>query len=176
MNTFSPKDAVTFDVAKGEVRTAGRDRTLLVTSEGLAALLAEAPLASRRKFGAAVGKSVGATIAARAGSGLLAGSLEGLTTELAGELSVRGFGLVSIEQWGRAIVFHLENSAVGDGDVISAVLEGALAAMTGKPVFVTSLGNGRHLFSGEAAAARARDMVGAGADYRGVLLKLQDRS
>lgn len=176
MNTFSPKDAVTFDVAKGEVRTAGRDRTLLVTSDGLTGLLADAPPAARRKFGASVGKSVGATIAARAGSGLLSGSLEGLTTELAGELSVRGFGLVSIEQWGRAIVFHLENSALTDGDFVSAVLEGALSAMTGKPVFVTSIGSGRHLFSGEAAAARAKELVGGGSDYKGVLLKLQERS
>ena len=43
-------------------------------------------------------------------------------------------------------------------------------------VFVTSLGSGRHLFSGEAAAARAKELASGGADYRAVLLKLQDRS
>jgi hypothetical protein len=169
--TFDPARAIRFDLAHGTVhRGEGDARHVLVP---IGALEAASPSALGRAIGAAVGKRVlaqlGSTEAVRGAT------LEAFATALGGELALSGFGMASVERWGRAMVVAIASPGASD-TVLASILEAALEAAIGKAVRCTTLMRdataSRLLVSSEAAAERVRKWIGEGTAWGEALARL----
>ena len=120
--------AVRFDLRRGIVNL--DQRAVLLSELVLANLLAAAGPDASALAGRVLGAGMGNRIAARFGGAeaVRAGPLEGVLSALAGEVSVSGFGTVSIERWGRAMVLVVENAPRVDGGFVASMLQGAIEA------------------------------------------------
>jgi hypothetical protein len=144
--------AVRFDLGRGTVhmgavraadatdvhvppRGRGRDseleeRAVLLPEDVLADLVAAAGPELSTSAGRQLGASMGKRLADRLGGtdAVRDGSLEDVISALAAEVSVSGFGRVSLERWGRALVLVVAHAPRIDGGFVSAMLQGAIEA------------------------------------------------
>ncbi len=176
---FDPRGAVTFDVQRGAVNAAPEERVLLVGGDALDEACARLGADGTRALGLAMGRAAGARIASSLGGvgKVREASLDVVVTYLAGELSVRGVGLVTIERWGRAMVVAVENPACRNAELLAAIIEGAFGESTGRELGTATVGVGnpvRVLLASPASASRARALHEAGNDFASVLTKLQE--
>jgi hypothetical protein len=139
--------AVRFDLGRGtvnlgaakvdarEIHAPGRapelaQRAVLLPEDVLAELVAAAGPAESALAAQALGATMGQRLAERLGgaAAVRAGSLEGVISALAAEVSVSGFGAVHLERWGRALVLVVEHAPRVDPDFVVAMLQGAIEA------------------------------------------------
>jgi hypothetical protein len=178
---FDPTSAVRFDLARGSVLGPGEERQVLLSCAALDDLIVVAGPDAAASVARAMGTTIGKRVAQRLGGsrGVRESALDRVIPELAGELSVVGIGVVTLERWGRAIVVAIENPAVSHLPFLSAMVEGVLEAATDAPVRCAPLGRdediARILVAGDAAIARARDMLARGAQWFEVLARVQSR-
>ena len=170
--------AVTFHLPTGSVRTADDANAAVVPTSALAELVRSSPTEARGRFGKAIGEAMGKRVAKRVGgsAALLAGGLELVTTHLAGEVALAGLGTLSIERWGRALVFHWTGVAVELSEVLAGILEGAIASSTGRNascILLSSHGGMRFLATSEQAAGRVRSWMDEGVPWADALTRLQ---
>lgn len=176
---FDPTSAVRFDLSRGSAQDSGGGRLCLVPAAALSALTSAAGSSASTLFGRSVGEACGARVASRLGGngGVGSARTEDVVTNIAGELSMAGFGLFSLERWGRALVVRLENTAVEDDVFLSAVVEGALAAATSRGVSCALLmregSTVRLLVGNDATASKTRDLVANGVAWGEILSRLQ---
>jgi hypothetical protein len=168
---FDPRGAVTFDLQRGRVCAAPEERVVLVG--------AKLGPEGARGLGLAMGKAAGARIASSLGgvTKVREASLDVVVNHLAGELSVRGVGLLTIERWGRAMVVAVENPCATSGELIAGIIEGAFVESTGRDLGTAPIGDGnpvRVLLANPQSAARARALAGQGHGFSAVLTKLQE--
>jgi len=178
-STVDVSGSVRFDLPSGTVRLADDEQGLVVPVAVLSALVKAVPADARAQVGRDLGAHLGRGMVRRAGSGraLLDGGAEEAVTLLAAELAVAGLGTCNLERWGKALVFHVDDSPLaGAGDFLAHVVEGALAAATTRSLACTMLGGDRGvrvLVSSEGAAARVRAWLEQGTSYGDALLRLQ---
>lgn len=170
--------AVTFHLPTGSVRTADDSNAAIVPTSALAELVRSSPTEARGRFGKAIGEGMGNRVAKRVGgsAALLAGGLELVTTHLAGEVAIAGLGTLSIERWGRALVFHWTGVPVELSEVLVGILEGAIASATGRSatcILLSAQGGMRFLATSERAAGRVRGWMDEGAPWADALTRLQ---
>ena len=170
--------AVTFHLPTGSVRTADDANAAVVPTSALAELVRSSPTEARGRFGKAIGEAMGRRIAKRVGgsAALLGGSLELVTTHLAGEVALAGLGTLVIERWGRALVFHWTGAPVELSEVLSGILEGAIASATGRDatcVLLGAHGGMRILATNDIAARRVRGWLDEGVPWAEALTRLQ---
>ncbi len=170
--------AVTFHLPSGTVRTADDANAAVVPTAALAELVRSSPTEARGRFGRAIGEGMGKRIAKRVGgsAALLGGSLELVTTHLAGEIALAGLGTLTIERWGRALVFHWTGAAIELTEVLIGILEGAIATATGRSatgLLLSAHGGLRILATSEDAARRARGWMDEGVPWAEALTRLQ---
>lgn len=168
---------VTFDLEKGHVRHAGQDnaRQLVVPASVFARLLAaskDEALAAARELGHVVGERVSST--KRPDTSID----EGLAA-IAEELGLVGIGAVSMEKWGRAVLFVVDDAPDLRDDFFAALLEGTLSeVVTTHPVRARSLGRGGgklRIFVGRpATAARLGRMLDEGVGWGDAIVRLHD--
>ena len=122
---FDPSRAIRFDLVRGQLELDGASR-LLIPAEALAALCKGAGPDASIDFGRRLGTEVGRRVAERLG--LDRADIESVVEHLGGDLALIGFGSLTVERWGRALVFNVTGSPLGaEGDaLLAAVLEGAL--------------------------------------------------
>jgi hypothetical protein len=177
--SFDPTRAVRFELSKGSIFTAG-ERVVLLP----AAALEEIVKAGGETAGAAVGLMVGAAcgrrVAARLGgvAQVNAAALEAIIYELNGEISLTGLGSLSLERWGRAMVLVIEGAAASSDRMVSATIEGALHAATGRDVGCVALSRGedekvRVLVTNRPNADRVREWLAGGVTWGDALARLQ---
>src|SRR5262249_3726921 len=122
---FDASKAVTFDLSRGQIQKEDESR-LLVSASALLTLCQAAGPDATSTFGHAAGVAIGEAIARRferAGGDAKAAATETVIEHLAGELAVAGFGALSIERWGRALVLLVDRAPGGaDGDKLLAPL------------------------------------------------------
>jgi hypothetical protein len=191
---FDPSRAVTFDLTHGLVHREGAPPTVLVPQGGLLALCAAAGHDAAATFGRAVGAAMGGRVAWRfapaqadstrspesadAAAGVRAASIEAVVEHLGGELALGGFGSLAIERWGRALVLVVDHAPLGGaGDVLlEAILEGAVAAATGRPVRVGQLARdqtrARFFVGSSTAVEEVRRSIAAGSPWGDALARL----
>jgi len=174
---FDASRAVTFDLAKGQVRLDGAPHQVLVPSEALAKLFASASKETRREFAKAFGEPLAKRLSSRLGDPTKA-KLEAVVEHLGGEVALLGLGSLSLERWGRALVFVVDGSPFGkDGDeLLAAILEAALAEATGRNprcvVLERAEARLRLLVVSEASAEKVRTWLGEGTSFGDVLARL----
>lgn len=183
---FDPSQAVTFDLARGQVHLEGAPARVLLPADALGELLGVAGEGAARKLGRALGAPLGDRVASRLGGSRGAteavrhATLEEVLEHLGGEFALAGLGALSLERWGRAMVFAVEGSPMaGAGDALLAgVLEGALGAATGREVAVVPVeregSRARLLVASEGAARKVRDLLASGARFAEAVARLHD--
>jgi hypothetical protein len=170
---------VRFDFPSGSVRTDGDERVVLVPVAALDDLAKAAGLEAACAFARTMGIAIGKRVSAHMGSidAVRKSTLEAFITELGSELALAGWGAVSLERWGKAMVIAVEHAPVAEHRVLAAMLEGAMGAATGgRDVRCTPLaaeGSVRVLVAGTSAVDRVRGWLAQGVAWGEVLSRLQ---
>jgi membrane protein YqaA with SNARE-associated domain len=120
-----------FDLAKGSVRSRGGNRVLLVSESVLAPLIntavAHGDLTAVRSLGSQLGTMVATTLGT-APSGLSPAQVIG---HAGGVMSLFGWGRLRLEQWGDALVLHVDGLPPLDEDnlAVAALLGGLFSTL-----------------------------------------------
>jgi hypothetical protein len=181
---FDPSKAVSFDLSRGLVHLDGAPSQLLVPAAALSALVAAAGAEATRAFGRALGEAIGLRVARRLATagGLREVSTDAMIEHLGGELSIAGFGSLSLEQWGRALVLVVDQSPLAEaGDaLLEEVLGSALASPSASRAQAVFLGRdaarARFLIAGSAGVAKVRAWLAEGVPWGEALVRLHARS
>ena len=181
-SSFDPTRAVVFDLPRGHVTLQGQSPALLLGADALAQLCNGLDAAAVRQFGALLGKAAGARIRARlsgAGSATAeSATLESMVDQLGGEVSLAGFGALSIERWGQALVVRIEGCPLGSKapELLGAYVEAALRVDVVRDVNALALENDpasfRLLLCGPAGSARVKGWLSAGGSWGDALAAL----
>ena len=92
------------------------------------------------------------------------------------ETAIAGFGTVTLERWGRAMVVHVAHSSIQAPDFIAVLVTSAISASTGAAAFSTVLSKQdgvRVLIASRAAAERARKWLDEGVTWGDAVSRLQ---
>lgn len=140
---FDPSRSVVFDFDKGSfLDDEGEARLNLPLS--LVLRLAESGGAAQLvDFGRSLGSEVGRKLQAKLGAGLSSASLETWTEHLGGHFALIGLGQLSLERWGRALVFRVHHAPKGSEALAAGALEGALQRGLGRTVSLISFDEGQ---------------------------------
>lgn len=182
VSRFDPSHSVKFDLGRGSVHLEGAGPRLLVPPDALLELCKHAGPESLTDFGRKLGTEVGLRITAHWGDSGENISVEGFVEHLGGNMALLGLGSVSVERWGKALVFVVESSpfgAAGDA-LLGAVIEGALQRCMGRDGRAVLLGRDadhvRFLMAGTAGAERVRSWLSEGKTWGEAIARLHEGS
>ena len=139
---FDPAAYYTFDLAVGAVRNRHGDRVLVFSADAVGPLVATAArhgdLTSVRTFGKRMGEYAAQSLSADAGSS----APELVLNHASGTLSLLGWGQLSLERWGRALVLRLDGAPDLDGGRLglAALLGGLFTSLGGQDVACVPVG------------------------------------
>jgi hypothetical protein len=175
---FNPKGAVTFDVRQGSVTAQSDERLVLVSAAAIDAACKDLESTAIAALGHSIGRAAGERVAATHG-GIEEAQKQGLGSilnHIAGELAVRGVGVLNVERWGRALLMVFDHASLSNRQLLAAIVEAAVTAASGKSVSTVSLSASpvRILVGNAATAERAYALTEEGFGYREVLVKLQE--
>lgn len=178
---FDPSRAVEFDLANGVIRLRDASSRALVPADALVKLCERAGPEATRAFGKATGEALGVRASRGLGGGPDAtrgASLEAVVEHAGGELALAGFGSLSAERWGDALIFvvdHAPAGAAGDA-LVAAVLEGVVYGATWHDAECVTLARDgarvRFLLVGHAGADRYRALAASGLSWASALAAL----
>jgi hypothetical protein len=177
---FEPEGAVEFDLPHGVVRGAG-DRLMVVPATLLEEIAVTAGADAAVTVARAIGTASGQRAALRMGGVEAArgASIDTVLSHLAGELALTGVGAAYLERWGRALVLVLANTPVRDDVAVAALVEGALSAVTDRPVATLTLSRDstgvRVLVASASAVLRAKELMERGMAWGETLTRIQAR-
>ena len=178
---FDASKAVTFDLSRGQIQKEGTDTRLLVSASALVALCRAAGADAAAMFARQTGQSIGAAIAARferAGHDVGGAAIDAVVEHLSGELAVAGFGRLSVERWGQALVLVVDyGPATEAGDELLRALLGAAVAGAAKLqlecVRLAREGDrARFFIAGRRGAEKVRQWLGSGVSWGEALVRL----
>jgi hypothetical protein len=177
-STFDPTRAVVFDLARGQVTLESGGALLLMPAEVMASACAQLDATVVRQLGTALGKQSGARVRTRLPQAAAA-SLEQIVEQLGGELSLGGFGSLSVERWGQALVARIEGYPLaGHGqELLGGYVEGALSASVEREVTALPLERTpqslRLLLCNKTAGAKVKGWLLSGSSWGDALAALQ---
>jgi|SRR4051812_47456834 hypothetical protein len=178
---FDASKAVTFDLSRGQIQKDEAEARLLVSAEALLSFCHAAGADATAAFGRAIGDSFGSAVARRferTGSSARAAAVESVVDHLAGELALGGFGALSLERWGRALVLVVDGGpGGGEGDKLLAPLLAAAVSKATKTearcVRLSRDGNrARFLITGAKGADQIRGWLLSGVSWGEALVRL----
>ena len=178
---FDASKAVTFDLSRGQIQKDDAEPRVLVSSRALFALCHSAGADASAAFARATGEAMGTAIAGRferSGSDTKGATIEAVVEHLAGEIALAGFGSVSLERWGRAMVLVVDHGpATTDADRLLAPLLAAAISRAAKVearcVRLAREGErARFLITGPHAADKVRDWLSSGVSWGEALVRL----
>jgi len=181
---FDASKAVTFDLSRGQIQKEDESR-LLVSATALVALCQAAGPEATTSFGHAAGSAIGEAIARRferAGTDTKGSSIESVIEHLGGELAIAGFGALSIERWGRALVFVIDRAPGStEGDrLLAPLLASAVSKATKVEARCVRLARdgdrARFLITGPKGAEKMRDWLMSGVSWGEALVRLHPRA
>ncbi len=169
--------AVRFDLSTGTVSHEG-GASVVISAKAFGELIAAVSADTRASIASDLGAAMGARIQKHSGGekGVRSASLESVVTSLSGELAIAGFGTVTLERWGRAMVVHVAHSSFQAPDFIAVLVTSAISASTGAAAFSTVLSKQdgvRVLIASRAAAERARKWLDEGVTWGDAVSRLQ---
>jgi len=177
---FDPSHSVKFDIARGTVQLDGSGPRLLVPPDALLDLCKHAGEDSLRDFGRKLGTAAGLRMQSQLGTAAQSADLESFVEHLGGNLALLGLGSLSLERWGRALVFVVADSPLGGagGHLLSAVIEGALQRCLGRDARVIVLGSEdgsvRLFAAGAAGASKVEKWLNEGVAWGDALARLHE--
>lgn len=166
---FDPGGFYEFNLASGAVRTRDGERVVVVGEDTLSALVALA-VASGDDLGAlrALGERFGSHTRASLGDDPAGASPEAVLGHSASVLALFGFGRVSMERWGDAMVIRVASSPQLDetGAAAGCLLSGFFSKVSGRGVGCIPLGDSTFLLGdpeiADAVSGWAKQGLGVG--------------
>lgn len=177
---FDANHSVKFDIARGSVELQGAGPRLLVPPDALLDLCRHAGEDALRDFGRRLGTEAGRRMQDLLGKAADTASIEGFVDHLGGNLALLGLGSLSVERWGRALVFVVDGSPLGPaGDtLLAAILEGAVQRCLGRDAHMVAIDRDdkrvRLLATGSSGATRAKALLAQGVKWGEVLSRMHD--
>jgi len=177
---FDASKAVTFDLSRGQIQKEDEPR-LLVSAKALLALCHAAGTDATSAFAHTAGAAIGDAIARRferAGGDAKGAPIDSVVEHLGGEIALAGFGALSIERWGRALVFVVDRTTGGtDGDrLLAPLLASAISNATKVEARCVRLARdgdrARFLITGPKGAEKVRDWLLSGISWGEALVRL----
>ncbi|HEX7667664.1 MAG TPA: hypothetical protein VF407_24215 [Polyangiaceae bacterium] len=181
--------SVRFDLPQGSVHTTAsglsgvdEERALLVPVHVLALALASASPDVVENVARAIGDSIGKRAAGRFGGvdGVRSADVDAVVSSLGAEVALAGFGVLSIERWGRAVVLVLAVAPAFSPAFYAPLLETALATATSWRnrgslccTLVDEEGAVRYLVSSITSADQVRRWLAAGIPWIEAVRRLQ---
>ena len=178
---FDASKAVTFDLSRGQIQKEGAEPRLLVSASALAALCRAAGPDAVTAFARTTGQGIGAAIAKRFerdGNDAGRAAIDAVVEHLSGELAVAGFGRLSVERWGQALVLVVDHGPSTDqGDELLRALLGAAVGGAAKLdlecVRLAREGErARFFIAGRRGAEKVRQWIGSGVAWGEALVRL----
>ncbi len=174
-SSFDAARAVRFDLPSGSVRAAGDARVALVPVEALAAV---GKSGAAEEVAGIIGGAIGKRVASRAGAS--GATVEAFATALGGELAVAGYGSLSLERWGRALVLVVDHTVLPDA-MLGTLLASAIAATSARgEVACAALGRegetARFLVTSKSSASRVRGWIDSGVKWGDALARLHSKN
>lgn len=175
---FDPTHSLKFDLGRGRVMVDNTSVRLVLPADALKKLCESAGEGAVHDFGFAVGTEIGRRVANRLPAIQLA-SIEDVVEHLGGEMALMGVGSLSIERWGRALVFVVTGDPFGaSGEVLMAsLLQGAMQRALSRdvlPLFLNRDGEqARFLATTPQVAGKVQAWMGSGLKWGEALAQLQ---
>jgi hypothetical protein len=170
-SSFDPKKAVGFDLATGQVCLSDNERAVIVPAAALSAVIAAAGETAARELGRSLGRTVGGRV-----GNVREQKIEDVVSVLARELAVVGLGTLALERWGRALVVTVSDAGVDHDGFLAAVVEGMLAAASGRELRTHPLGREgstlRVLVGNVAAIERVVGWLAEGTSFGDAIVRL----
>lgn len=171
--------AVRFDLPRGSVHGAGEERAVLLPASIFADLIFAAGPEVAVSIALQMGESMGKRVALRLGGrdAVRQATLEEMVTALAAEVSLAGLGALSLERWGKAMLFVLHNAPSIENKFLTALFEGALASSTGSAahcgVVSSDAAGMRILVASANGLGRVREWIAQGSGWAEAIARLQ---
>ena len=181
---FDASKAVTFDLSRGQIQKDHTESRLLVSTGALLTLCHAAGAEAAAAFARTLGESFGVAIARRfekAGDNANEAAVEAVVEHLAGELALGGFGALSLERWGRALVLVVDGGPDGsEGDKLLAPLLAASVSKASKSEarcvrLSREAHRARFLITGAKGAEKVREWLMSGMSWGEALVRLHPR-
>jgi hypothetical protein len=175
---FDPTHSLKFDLGRGRVSVDNASVRLVIPADALQKLCESAGPEKVRDFGRTLGTEIGRRMSSRLPAIQLA-SIEDVVEHLGGELALMGLGSLSIERWGKALVFVLSDGPFGPaGDaLVSALIEGAVQRALSRevtPLFLNREGErARYLATTAQTAKKVQGWLDGGKQWGEALSQLQ---
>jgi len=168
---------VQFDLARGTVRLE-TEAALLIGARSLAQLMELVPVEARARFGGELGGAMGARIEGRLGgpAAVREAPIEAVVTNLGAELALGGFGVLSLERWGRALVLHVGGAPLEAPEFYASLIASAISRATGAAAYSTVLSTSdgvRVVIASQSGAQRVRSWITQGVAWSVALTQLQ---
>ena len=124
---FDPTHSLKFDLGRGRVNVDGSQARLVLPLDAVRQLCDSAGPEALRDFGRNLGHEIGRRVGNRLPS-IRSATVQDVVEHLGGDLALMGFGSLSIERWGEALVFVVSDSSFGplSEQLLASVLAGAV--------------------------------------------------
>jgi hypothetical protein len=134
--SFDPGGYLAFDLARGAVHTRHGERVLVLSADVLGPLVSTAARHGDLTAVRALGKHIGEDAARSLGRDARGATPEAVITHIGGTLALLGWGTLSLERWGGALVLSLHGAPVLDAERLglAALLGGMLTSLGGQDV------------------------------------------
>lgn len=134
--SFDPGAYYAFDLARGAVHTRYGERVLVLSADVLGPLVSNAARHGDLTAVRALGKHIGEDAARSLGQDAKEASPEAVLNHVSGMLALLGWGVVTLERWGGALVLSLSGAPALDPERLglAALLGGVLTSLGGRDV------------------------------------------
>jgi hypothetical protein len=175
---FDPTHSLKFDLGRGRVSVDNSTLRLVLPADALEKLCKAAGEEAVSDFGRSLGTEIGRRMANRLPAIQLA-SIEDVVEHLGGEMALMGLGSLSVERWGKALVFVVSDGPFGSaGDVlVRAILQGAMQRALSREVTPLFLGRegerARFLATTAQVSSQLQSRLASGVKWGEALAELQ---
>jgi hypothetical protein len=144
--SFDPGGYYAFDLARGAVHTRHGERVLVLSADVIGPLVSNAAKHGDLTAVRALGKHIGEDAARSLGREAKLCTPETVLTHASGVLALLGWGALTLERWGKALVLTLSGAPLLDGDRLglAALLGGMLTSLGGRDVACVPVAAGAH--------------------------------
>jgi hypothetical protein len=141
---FDPGSYFAFDLARGSVVTKHGERVLVLSTATVGPLVSLAVKHGDLTGVRALGKRIGEDAIRSLGSDVRDATPEAVVTHASGTLAVLGFGALTLERWGHALVLELAGAPPLDTEQLglAALLGGLLTSLGGRDIACVPVAEG----------------------------------
>ncbi len=172
---FDPGGYFAFDLGRGAVHTRHGERVLVLASDVLGPLVSTAVRQGDLTAVRMLGKRIGEDATRSLGGEVKGATPEAVITHASGMLSLLGWGTLSLERWGLALVLALEGAPPLDAERLglAALLGGVLTTLGGRDVACVPVNGTRFVIVHPSIAEEVWSWSKEGKELASILARLQ---